>query len=153
MKYISNDIRLLYGSSIPGRHKKSFRILLSPQTYEWMASNVEIGSSKFGSAFIEMSIRTMLALITGGEEVNVIAGELKVAVTSPYLETNLLRLLRYLVDDKDKPIAKVSKVAPAEEEKDEEKLNVLGEAIFETMGLDNGTEWQDTVDDLAENTE
>ena len=73
-----------------------FRMTIMPATYSWLAYHIPLGRGKFASAFSELAIRFMLAILTDGERLEEIVGELMEAENSPYLTNNLIRVLKMM---------------------------------------------------------
>jgi hypothetical protein len=91
------QLRKLYGRSPNGEsNRRNFRVTITPETFGMLSSIVEVGFGKYGSSFVELSIRLMFALVTQGEDLDQVAIELKNSCVSPYLINNLKRLARLM---------------------------------------------------------
>lgn len=92
-------LRSLYNRSrAGGSNVVPKKINLTPETVGMIGGVVPFGKGKYGSAFIELSIRMMASLLSSGEDLQDISKELKVLSTSPYLIGNLERLLKILTE-------------------------------------------------------
>ncbi len=92
-------MRSLYGRSrAGGSNVVPKKINLTPETIGMIGGIVPFGKGKYGSAFIELSIRVMASLLSSGEDLDDMGNELKVLNTSPYLIGNLQRLIRILTN-------------------------------------------------------
>jgi hypothetical protein len=89
--YLKN-LRKLYGRS--GR--RNIKITLTPETLDLLEQLTEVGKGHNGSAAIELSLRLLIALVTSGENVEVVALELDKACDSPYLVGNIKQLARLM---------------------------------------------------------
>jgi hypothetical protein len=90
-------LRDLYKRAPSGqKNRREIKITMTPETMDILSSIVPVGRGKYGSAFIELSTRFLLALLAEGEDVDDIATELLYISRSPYLENNIKRLLKIL---------------------------------------------------------
>ena len=76
--------------------RKMFCATLSMGLISAIGQVVPLGKGKYGSSFLELAGWLFLALVTSGEDIEEVARELKETVISPYLISNLSRLLRIL---------------------------------------------------------
>jgi hypothetical protein len=70
-------------------------ITLSSDTKWLLGEMVPIGKGLYGSAFVEMSLRLMIALLSSGEELDGILEDIDAIQQSPYLENNIRRMAKY----------------------------------------------------------
>jgi hypothetical protein len=93
--YLKN-LRKLYGRSGSGSNRRTIKITLTPESLGLLEQLTEVGKGRNGSAVIELSLRLLIALVTSGENVDVVALELDKACDSPYLVNNIKRLARLM---------------------------------------------------------
>jgi hypothetical protein len=96
----SNDYlvlsRLKKRSDKGKKAKVPFAITLSPELIYAIGRVVPLGKGKYGSSFLELAGWLLIAILTSGEDVESIAMDLKKTNVSPFLISNLTRLLRIL---------------------------------------------------------
>lgn len=86
-----NQDRVRQGLS--GR-KKTHNISMLNHTWALINRLVETGAGKYGSSFVDHSVRFMIACISGKENINVVAEELEEFIVTPDFSNNL----RYFAD-------------------------------------------------------
>lgn len=83
-------LRKLYGKSVPGKKNRvNFKITITPETIDMLSQHVRLGFGGYGSPFIELSTRLLLAMIGNGEEIPAVCDDLKSISKSPYLQNNV----------------------------------------------------------------
>lgn len=91
------NLRKLYNKgSVATGTRRNIKITLTPETFKLLENEVPVGKGKFGSALIELSLRTFIVLVNNGEDIEYIAKEIAVATDSPYLAANLRLLAKYV---------------------------------------------------------
>jgi len=97
MELFSKQIRLLYGRSTIGeRNRSAIKISITPTTMSMLKKTIDYGKGRYGSSFVELSIRLLVALANSGEDLDLVASELYSVCKSPYMTTNLRRLIRII---------------------------------------------------------
>jgi hypothetical protein len=93
----SSKLRKLYGRSQNGtRGRQDIKISMTPETMAMLKQVVPFGGGRYGSAFIELSTRTMIALLGNGEDLDQASVELKNSIESSYFSGNLERLRKLM---------------------------------------------------------
>jgi hypothetical protein len=94
---VLRNLRSLYGKSSNGsRNRRDIKLSLRPETVKLLEMHLELGKGRYASPFVEMSIRTVIALMTDGEDIEQVANEIKYVIESPYLARNLRRLAKLI---------------------------------------------------------
>ncbi len=92
-----SDLKSLYAKAARGRRSRySLRITLTNSTMDLLREIVKVRKGGEASPFIELCVRTMIALLNNGDDLEDIAVELGKVSGSPYLADNLERLGRLL---------------------------------------------------------
>lgn len=83
-------LRGIQGKSQPGKkNRRDIKITLTPETVAMLNRHVRIGPGSYGSPFIELSVRLLLAMIDNGEDIQEVAADIKRISRSPYLSNNV----------------------------------------------------------------
>jgi len=92
-----SGLREVYARKGAGqRNRTNLRITVQTHTYSWLAFLVPVGRGQFGSAFCEVAIRFLLALVSDGEYLEQVVLELLKIEQSPYLVNNMIRVLKIM---------------------------------------------------------
>ncbi len=78
--------------------RKQYPMTISEDTINRVASVVERGKGKYGSAVVELGTRLLLALVSENQDdVEIVFTELVDGVKSPYFARNLTKLYRMYI--------------------------------------------------------
>lgn len=83
------NLRKINVRSKPGVYnRRPVKLTLTPSTMDAMTQHVRFAKGGYGSPFIELSIRLLLAMIGNGEDMQSVCEDLKLVSNSPYLYNN-----------------------------------------------------------------